>query len=91
MGTGDTVVLVNTVWRSATAVVAVNISSGEVVRLSPQSGSFTVLLNAHSCVYAASSSLSQLPAVSMLSVQRGADGAVTWDAVCAAAKSREGA
>lgn len=83
-------VLINTLWRSTAAVVAVNVVTGDVVRLSPPSGSFSVLLNENACVYAASTSLSQLPAVSKLRVLRGEGGKLTWEAVCAAAKNEEG-
>lgn len=84
-------VLVNTLWRSTAAVVAVNVVTGDVVRLSPSSGSFSVLLNENACVYAASSSLSQLPAVSKLRVLPGEGGKLTWEAVCSAAEREAGA
>ena len=75
---GDSIVLVNTLWGSDAAIVAVNLASGDVLRLSPPSGGFSVLLNTPACIYAASSSLASLPSISARTLDPSLAAADQW-------------
>lgn len=92
MATGDSVVLVNTLWRTTSAIAAVNITTGEVARLSPPTGSFSVLLNAHKRVYAAWSSMAHLPGVCMLNyaTAKGGSSDSMWDSLRSLSEKTEG-
>jgi hypothetical protein len=64
----DQTLVINTLWHSAVAIVAVNLRSGALVRLSPESASYHVQANDGRALIASTSTIQSLPGIAVLPI-----------------------